>query len=657
MPRLYCLSIKNKFGVVASAASAIVLTLCCFGIVGNHVAMLVLILSLNAVFCLTTWKAEKAQAELEHARDAAEAANRAKSEFLANMSHEIRTPLNAVLGFTDLLRMGGDDGDPSKRQEYLDLIHVSGEHLLGLINDVLDLSKIEAGRMQVERVSCSPQQIVADIVSVLRVRANEKGIGLEYRWEKGVPETVATDPQRLRQLLVNLVSNAVKFTAEGSVRVVGRCVGWDCLDSRAGDCPDSCIGKNGTVPVTACENEAVSFSGATERTFLVFDVIDTGVGIPREKWEDIFDPFVQADNSVTREFGGTGLGLAICRRIVAALGGTLTLQSEVGKGTVFTAAVEVGKSSAAPLACPARGDIVTSASRQPQSAKIEMPPGRVLVVEDGDTNRKLIDLLLRRAGLEVVTAENGKLGVDAALAGSFDLILMDMQMPVMDGYTAARTLRQHGLDLPIIALTAHAMAGDEQKCLSAGCSGFMTKPIHADSLLRSVAAAIAAGSRLAAQVPRGEAGSRAGNEEQRTAGGARRATSSPLPLGEGQGVRAATAICSTLPSDDPDLCEIVAKFVDRLYAQLRAMQDAFVSGDLDELGRLAHWLKGAGGSAGFDALTTPSKRLETMAKDRQYDEIEAAIAELLALSTRIVRPETSHVLSVKNDTCGETTIG
>jgi two-component system, sensor histidine kinase len=522
---------------------------------------------------------EKAQAEAEHALDAAEKANRAKSQFLANMSHEIRTPLNAVLGFTDLLQMGGDDGDPAKRTEYLELIHTSGEHLLGLINDVLDLSKIESGRLEVERVPCAPRQILADVVSVLRVRANEKGIALEYRWESGVPLVIQSDPQRLRQLLVNLVNNAIKFTAAGRVQVVGR-----------------------------CEHEE-------GRALLVFDVADTGMGIPREKWSAIFDPFVQADNSVTRKFGGTGLGLAISRRIVEALGGTLTLQSEVGKGSVFTATIDMGQVQAAALGEASRADVVTAAARQPHPAAVEVPPGRVLVVEDGDTNRKLIDLLLRRAGLEVVTAENGKLGVDAALAGPFDLILMDMQMPVMDGYTAARMLRERGLQLPIIALTAHAMSGDEQKCRAAGCSGFMTKPIHADVLLQAVAATI------------GKRTHRAPRDEQHHA--KRDECEQPI---------AQDPIASSLPTDDPDFREIVEEFVDQFRTRLGVMQEALGRGDLEELRRLAHWLKGAGGSAGFEAITAPAKHLEMVVKDQQCDEIESALEELLKLSARIVKP-------------------
>jgi signal transduction histidine kinase/AmiR/NasT family two-component response regulator/HPt (histidine-containing phosphotransfer) domain-containing protein len=535
------------------------------------------------------YEREKIQADLEHARDAAEAANRAKSQFLANMSHEIRTPLNAVLGFTDLLQMGGDDGDPAKRQEYLGLIHTSGEHLLGLINDILDLSKIESGKLEFERVPCSPQQVLADVVSVLRVRANEKGIALEYAWEGGVPQAVQTDPQRLRQLLVNLVGNAIKFTAEGSVRVIGRMV------------------------------------DGQHRMLLAFDVIDTGVGIPQEKFESIFDPFVQADNSVTRKFGGTGLGLAICRRIVQAMGGTLTVESEVGKGTTFTATVEVGQSEQAPLAAASESDIITAAQPKTHPTIPQVLHGRVLVVEDGDTNRKLIDLILRRAGLEVVTAENGKLGVDSALAGRFDLILMDMQMPVMDGYTAARTLRDCGMELPIIALTAHAMSGDEQKCRAAGCSGFMTKPIHADLLLQTVTATICewqAGGGAGCQAAKSEVDRRS------------------IPL-----VATAEAVFSELPTDDPDIREIVEEFVECLHEKLPAMKAAHTRGDLAELARLAHWLKGSGGSAGFPVLTVPARHVEKLARDAQCDEIEAALTELMEISDRIVKPSAAVAMA------------
>ena len=287
---------------------------------------------------------------------------------------------------------------------------------------------------------------------MLRVKALEKDLTLDYHWNGGVPETICTDPARFRQLLMNLVSNAIKFTTAGKVRIRAR-LAQDGLDPQ-----------------------------------LVVEVIDTGVGIPADKFEAIFDPFVQADNSVTRQFGGTGLGLTISRRIAQALGGGIGVSSEVGKGSTFTVTIATGPlDDVKILDAPPADGMRSPPSEHRARALPSLAGARILVVEDGDTNRKLIGLVLQRAGAEVTMAENGRIGADLAMKDPFDLILMDMQMPVMDGYTAATLLRQHGLATPIIALTAHAMKGDQDKCLAAGCSGYVTKPIDADLLVRTLA--------------------------------------------------------------------------------------------------------------------------------------------------------------------------
>ncbi len=399
-----------------------------------------------------------AMEQLTDAMQEAESANQAKSEFLANMSHEIRTPMTAILGYAENLL------DPEFSQsERLNAVHTirrNGEHLLEIINDILDLSKIEAGKLQLERLPCSPIQVVANVQSLMKVRADSKSLPLTVEYVGPIPETIQSDPTRLRQILVNLIGNAIKFTETGGVRLVIRLV------------------------------DADSDSGRDSRTPMIqFDVIDTGIGLTPEQMSGLFQAFTQADTSTTREFGGTGLGLSISKRLAEILGGDITVESTPEKGSTFRVRIATGPLDGVKMPKNPAGSTAArleeAAAAKPDEANLKC---RILLAEDGLDNRRLVSFMLKRVGAQVTAVENGKLAADAALAArdqgsAFDVILMDMQMPVMDGYEATGLLRRKGYKGSIIALTAHAMAGDREKCLNAGCDGYATKPIDRAKLI------------------------------------------------------------------------------------------------------------------------------------------------------------------------------
>ncbi|MGE3171946.1 MAG: ATP-binding protein [Planctomycetota bacterium] len=399
----------------------------------------------------------QAKFEAEDARAQAETANRSKSEFLANMSHEIRTPMTAILGFTENLL--SERLDAAERQQSLETIRRNGEHLMALINDILDLSKIEAGRLDVERMRFSPAALVADVASSMRVRADGKGLGLRIEFDGPIPATVESDPTRLRQILINLCGNAIKFTEEGGVTI------------------------------------RVGTETTAHGTLLAFAIADTGIGLSADQVKRLFRPFEQADSSTTRRFGGTGLGLNISKRLVERLGGTIEVESRPGAGSTFHFTIDPGLLHSVPMLTDVQEALqtrLTTSAALPTKAPMARLHGRILLAEDGPDNQRLIRFLLEKAGAEVAVVGDGRAAVeqvlDAESAGRpFDLVLMDMQMPVQDGYEATGELRQRGYDRPIVALTANAMAGDRERCLRAGCTEFAPKPVDRRALLALLA--------------------------------------------------------------------------------------------------------------------------------------------------------------------------
>jgi signal transduction histidine kinase/AmiR/NasT family two-component response regulator len=393
------------------------------------------------------------RSELEEANRRAESASRAKSEFLANMSHEIRTPMNALLGYVEFLC--DPQATAEERAHYGDTVKRSSEHLLTILNDILDISRIEASRLVVNRADVSPFGLAREVLTLLAPQAGERDLELSLEVPDPIPEVIETDLVRARQVLLNLVANAVKFTPTGSVRLVLR------LD----------------------EHEA------SDHRYLCFDVIDTGIGIPSDKLQQIFEPFSQVDGSSKRRYGGTGLGLTIAKRLALLLGGDVQVNSVPGRGSTFTFQLYAGELRRAALRKYEPGECrLAFEAEQPRAETPVTLSARLLVVEDVELNQRLLAAVLRRAGATVDLAGDGKEGFDLVLAAErrgepYDLVLMDMQMPVMDGYEATRALRAAGYARPVIALTAHAMTTDRDKCIEAGCTDYETKPIQRERLL------------------------------------------------------------------------------------------------------------------------------------------------------------------------------
>jgi signal transduction histidine kinase/ActR/RegA family two-component response regulator len=394
---------------------------------------------------------EESLARAEELAVRAEAANVAKSQFLANMSHELRTPMTAIVGFADLLQTPDLTGH--EQREFADGIRRNARMLLQLINDILDLAKVESGKVSVEPVVCSPREIARDVIAMLAERAARKSIALELDCEGSVPGMICTDPARVRQILVNLVGNAIKFTDHGHVRL-----GLQWLSGDAG--PQ-----------------------------VKFIVADKGIGIPEDKIGDLFKPFTQVDPSSTRRHSGTGLGLALSRRLAESLGGNIAVTSTLGKGSTFTLTVPAAE---LPPSQPSGPLTVAEPSESPQGDRgPAVLSGNVLLVEDNPEMQNLLQHMLRKLNLNLDVVTDGEAAcrrASEALARGkpYDLILMDIQMPTLDGLEATRRLRRQGWTWPIVALTAHAMVGDREKCIEAGCDDYIAKPVSQKVLAEAI---------------------------------------------------------------------------------------------------------------------------------------------------------------------------
>ena len=523
---------------------------------------------------------EEKEMLLRQSMEAAKEANHAKSAFLSNISHEIRTPMTAILGFTEVLKRGLHLSR-QERHKHLSTISRSGQHLLELINGVLDLSKVESGAMDIESIPTSIGPLAFEVIKVMNVKAVEKSIDLDLIIKTTMPEHVLSDPSRLRQIMTNLVGNAIKFTESGGVKL------------------------------------HLSHDPASQLVWV--EVSDSGIGMTAQQQATIFDAFTQADSSITRRFGGTGLGLSISRKLAEALGGSIGVESEAGRGSTFCVSVPTGDVSQVPLQSIDEITASFDSIDDEENSQWQFNGQKILVVDDAAENRELLDVLLSDMGLTVTLAENGKVALDLATQNAYEIILMDIQMPIMDGYEAVAAMRGRGLEGPMVALTANAMKGYEQRILASGFSHYQTKPIDIPKLTQLLAKLLHA-ERATTDTIDSKASIVKPETTERTTQTA-------------DGIKA--PIYSSLASEDGKFSSIIEKFLDKLSAELAVMEQLANSGHWSALKDKAHWLKGSGGTVGYCVLSEPAERLENAALENNSEKAAQILEELGVLASRL----------------------